>query len=243
VLTGAVTASAASARPAKALEVITNRPASTAAIAHAAQGCTNYNIPKDSKPGYAIVGEINNAYRDTKATFGYGNQADSEISVGMLEDGKWNVTGHGSVTVSNSRSASSTRTRKGPYARRISSQFQYQLSDTIVCAPYGPKYPTVKAQRWNGGFNDRKQTGTLFVCRGGINYRGGDTFNRTDSSATIWKAGGGAFGASLDVQSGFSKFVRISYKFGGSNARVHRLCGSGGRAPTDAPRIFSGKAR
>ena len=93
--------------------------------ARAAQGCVNYTVGRTQKVAWAPVGELNNAYRDTVATFTYGRKADSEFSVGVkLAGGDWEA--QGSMTVHTERSAEQTRSRRGPYARRLFSKFLFR---------------------------------------------------------------------------------------------------------------------
>ncbi len=209
----------------------------------AAQGCVNYTVGVTEKTAWAPVGELNNAYRDTVATFTYGRKADSEFSVGVkLGDGDWEASG--STTVHTDRGAEQSRSRRGPYARRLFSKFLFRKERVITCAPFGPESDVVRAVRWDGGWGSVKQRRTIRVCRTGLfPYAGGDRFATSTQAAVIFHAGVHVFGAGLDVQSGFSQYVSVEYKFGGSRHQQHWLCGPGGAPITEAARIFSGKAR
>jgi hypothetical protein len=122
-------------------------------------------------------------------------------------------------------------------------EFLFRKERVITCAPFGPQSDVVRAIRWDGSFGSVKQRGTLHVCRTGLaTYRGGDSFTTSHEAATIFNGGAHVFGAGLDVQSGFSRFVSLQHRFGGGSRR-HFLCGPRGQPVTEAPRIFSGKAR
>jgi hypothetical protein len=242
VVTGGTRARAATTHTSRQLTLRATAPYAPAG-ARAAQGCVNYTVGRTETEAWAPVGEINNAYRDTVATFTYGRKADSEFSVGVkLGDGNWEA--QGSTTVQTDRGAEQSRSRRGPYARRLFSKFLFRKERVITCAPFGPESDVVRAVRWDGGWGSVKQRGTIRVCRTGLfPYSGGDRFATSSEAAAIFHAGVHVFGASLDVQSGFSEYVSTEFKFGGSRNKRHWLCGPRGVPITDAARIFSGKAR
>ena len=102
----------------------------------------------------------------------------------------------------------------------------------------------MRAVRWDGGWGSVKQRRTIRVCRTGLTPFGGDdTFTTANAAAAIFHAGVHVFGAGLDVQSGFSQYVSLHFRFGGPHRRVHYLCGERGVPITEASRIYSGKAR
>jgi hypothetical protein len=242
VVTGGTRARAATTHTARQLTLRATTPYASAG-ARAAQGCVNYTIGRTEKEAWAPVGEINNAYRDTVATFTYGRKADSEFSVGVkVGDGDWEA--QGSTTVQNDRGAEQTRSRRGPYARRLFSKFLFRKERVITCAPFGPESDVVRAVRWDGGWGSVKQRGTIRVCRTGLTpFAGDDTFSTSNAAAVIFRAGLHVFGAGIDVQSGFSQYVSIHFRFGGSRRKAHYLCGARGVPVTEASRIYSGKAR
>jgi hypothetical protein len=202
-----------------------------------------YTVGRTEKVAWALVGELNNAYRDTVATFTYGRKADSEFSVGVkLAGGDWEV--QGSTTVHTDRGAEQSRSRRGPYARRLYSKFLFRKERVITCAPFGPESDVVRAVRWDGGWGSVKQRRTIRVCRTGLYpFHHGDGFQTSNAAAVTFRASVHVFGAGLDVQSGFSQYVSIHFRFGGPPRRVHWLCGSHGAPITEASRIFSGRAR
>ena len=137
----------------------------------------NYTVGRTEKVAWAPVGELNNAYRDTVATFTYGRKADSEFSVGVkLAGGDWEA--QGSTTVHTERGAEQTRSRRGPYARRLFSKFLFRKERVITCAPFGPESDVVRAVRWDGGWGSVKQRRTIRVCRTGLTpFRRDDSFH------------------------------------------------------------------
>ncbi len=189
-----------------------------------------------------VVGELNNAYRDTTASFSYGSQADSDIGVGVAAAGS-GFSIDGSVHVSTDNSATVSRSRRGPYGRRVLSSFRYGKYRKQFRTARCPTQTIVKAEEWNGGLYDRKQRKTLGVCPRpprSTPYYGRDRFHRASKRAVTWAGGVSVFGAGLTVRSGFSRNVQTTFEFGGSTRRLHVLCGSGGQPPTKAKRIFSG---
>lgn len=195
-----------------------------------------------SQESPTVIGELNNAYRDTTARFSYGRQADSDIGVGVSADGK-GFSASGSVHVSNENSSAVAANVRGPYARRIRSDFRYGKYRKDFYTARCPDQTIVRAEEWISGVSDRKQRGTINVCRrgdGSPSFIGGAEFQRASKRAVTWAGGVSVFGAGLTVRSGFSRNVQISFNFGGPRNRRHILCGSGGRPPTTAKRIFSG---
>jgi hypothetical protein len=192
-----------------------------------------------------VVGELNNAYRDTRSSFTYGRSADSDIGVAVAFVGG-NFSIEGSTHVSNSSGARITHPARGPYAKLVLSSFtygKYRLDyhpDSGRCKRQDKV--RVRAERWNGGVYTQPSPGrTLRVCgRHAPPYYGGDEFQRDSSSAVTWSNGVTVFGIGLSVRSGFSRFVQTLFHFGGSRRKRHVLCGDGGLPATTAYRIFSG---
>jgi len=194
-----------------------------------------------SATGPTVIGELNNAYRDTTASFSYGPQADSDIGVGVAMDGKAFSIG-GSVHVANRKPARITVSRRGPYARRVLSSFRFgkyrKRYDGETCRAS----TIVKAERWIGGVSSRRQRHTIGVCPADSpTYSGGDEFRRFGGRALTWTRAVSAFRVGLNGRSGFSRTVQTVFKFGGGPNRTHVLCGSGGRPPPSARRLFSGR--
>jgi hypothetical protein len=196
-----------------------------------------------------IIGELNNAYPDTRADFTYGERADSWVTT-KIEVGAGGFKFHGWHHVDNSREAETgKRDARGPYARRMRSNFYFEEAVVHVC-PHpgsGSTYEEVRAVRWSGGLSTRTQSGTLYVCYGGNDYPTDSFFRRASKRAVKWGPGvtlelPGGISVGLESISGFSRWVRTHYDFGSGTSR-HRLCGSGGRDETMAGRIYSGRGR
>lgn len=195
-----------------------------------------------SQSSPTVIGELNNAYRDTTARFSYGRQADSDIGVGVsVAGGPFSV--EGSVHIANDNSVSVAQNAPGRFARKILSDFRYGKYRKHFRTPRCPDQTMVKAEEWLSGISNRKQRRTINVCRRGSSspsFAGRSEFHRNTKRAVTWAGGASVFGAGLTVRSGFSRNVQTSFTFGGSTRRGHVLCGSGGRPPTTAKRIFSG---
>jgi hypothetical protein len=224
----------------------THRVPAARASAVPCQGGTNGVRTKRLK-GYkrrTIIGELNNAYKSATARFTYGQKADTQVSVGVSETGKagtWSIDG--SRHVGNSRSAEVSVPRRGPYSRRMYSNFiygKYRILAT-TCGITRVSYK-LRADKWSGGLSSRPQRRAINICTGGNNYPGrGGTFSRSSNRAVTWKRGASLLGVGLSVRSGFSQYVKTSFVFHGKGP--YRLCGSAGRPETEAGRVFSGKAR
>ncbi len=195
----------------------------------------------------AVIGELNNVYSDTRASFAYGNRADSSITVWFNADGPDGPTVDGRKTVDNqSEHQEAMNGRTGAYSRQLLSNFQfvrYFKQSWCLGLPSGEE---TRAENWIGSVDDsRKQRGTLRVCpRHNLNvtthYVPGAYFRRDRNAAVDWQGGASAFGLGFSVRSGFSKWVRLAYSFGGRNGKLHYICGSNGQPPSAAPRVFSG---
>jgi hypothetical protein len=237
------TATASATRAVESIIVTADHPRPPASIA---QGCAP---PVSTRLGgtksNGVIGEINNAYRDTSATFVYGERADTTTSVGFKPSGSSRWSLDGSVHRGTERSAEIGVIRNGPYSRKITSEFivgRYRIVDPCRPSENGQR---IKVDRWAGGWDDgRRQTGTLNVCRPGApnthKFRGTGYFERDEGRATTWSGGIEAFGVSLSTRSGFSRWVRLRFDFPRRPVRARYLCGSGGADIHRALRIFSG---
>ena len=236
--------------PSPDLKIETRPPAATAASAvHPCEdqrdvGAPKYHRRSTYKKGM-IIGELNNAYPDTRADFHYGERADSWIT-SKIDIGAGGFKFNGWNHVDNSReSKTGQRNAQGPFARRFRSNFYFEEAVIHVCpAPRaGSTYREVRALRWSGGLSSRRQAGTLGVCTGGNDYRPGSYFERSSKRAVKWSPGVSlelpGITVALESVSGFSRWVKTRFDFR-SQVRQHRLCGSGHRDETVAGRIYSG---
>jgi hypothetical protein len=239
------TATASSVRPAERIVLTADSPRRRA---RASQGCAppvSTRLGGEKSDG--VIGEINNAYRDTSASFAYGERADTTASVAFKpSSGGWSLDG--SVHRGTERENEIAVIRNGRYSRKITSEFivgRYRIVDPCRPSENGQR---IKVDRWAGGWKDgRRQTGTLNVCRPGAastqKFRGYGVFSRDDGTATTWSGGIEAFGVGLNTRSGFSKWVRLRFDFPRRpESRERYLCGSGGLDVNHAERIFSGAA-
>ena len=218
------------------------------AKASVAKGCAGV-LPQTRKlsstGGFGIIGEINNAYRDSVQSFTYGNASDTSISVMVAPEGG-GFAGKGSRTVTRGDGSEIKRSRQGVYARKILSKFVFGKYHVSRCGRDNDS-TFIRADEWAGGFRDRRQVNTVLVCPPDVadndasnTYTGDDEFHRWKNDAVTWAGGASAFGIGLDIKSGYSTTVRTDIVFGGPTTRPHIVCGSGGQAPTVAGRIFSG---
>lgn len=193
-----------------------------------------------------VVGELNNAYPDTRGSFLYESRADTSITPAFNasgDPGAWRLT-H-SVSKSNSVA---TRVGpvgvRGPYSYRVVTNFFYGKYRYDLCpAPRSAsRYYRIVPLLWDGGGGRRHQGGTLGVCTGGNDYGPNFVFSRSKNKATVWKRPVEVAGVSLSARSGFSRTVRLHYEFG-DRLRSYRLCGNGGRSERVAGRVFSGAGR
>jgi hypothetical protein len=196
---------------------------------------------------YAPIGEINNAYADTTATFSYGKTADSSISTAYQADGgkdetAWKIDG--SVYRDNTLSDDITMSLKGPVSRRVNTQFKFHVYRISGCLWENGLHVKPTKNAWAGGVVPGvKEHNTLNVCRGGQDFSGFTGFSRASGHATTFSNSFSVFGVSLGIRSGFSEHAGIHYEFGGGLNTMHRLCGSNGKDINEAPRIFSGRAQ
>lgn len=196
-----------------------------------------------------VIGEINNAYRDTNATFYYGREqsADTDFSVAVAEPSEaFEIEGENHI--GHRFGSKVTMTRRGPFSRKIVSSFRFgkyrivhhsaRCGDTLIKT-------ILKADEWAGGRRGRRnKVGSGIRVCGSVgladkeNYRGRGTFERFVNDAVTWSFGVRVLGVGFKTRSGLSKHVGIKYEFNGPGE--HWLCGSNDRPATTAGRIFSG---
>lgn len=209
----------------------------------------------DTTTGWAVVGELNNAYNDgTEAEFSYGRGGDRSTAFGIaVSVSRGSASGSFSIT-DEATVANSARVKFAPFQRRLARKMrtQFQFKRTVEereCPSTGVKdvRKTIRATGWWGGTDTAvKQPEALDKCdpRAVFGYGGGDEFMRDRTNAVRYTQGATAFGVSLTTQTSFSKNVTTEYRFGGRKGKKHYLCGQDGRTPaTTAGRIFSGARR
>lgn len=251
-------ASIATVEPPAALDLTAQTPVAGPG-ARAASGCrTMGKVTKrrlSSWPASTVVGEINNAYRDTTASFAYAQERHAESSIstaitppltGRVANVRWRL---GTRVRVNNRGGRVVVTRRGPFAGRVLTRFQYARYRVSTCGLRGENHwYVVRPEMWRGGYSTRRQRGTLNVCPAGgtsDDYKGKGSFTTTNADAETFERGVDissriGFDLSLSTKSGFSENVELHMSFG--PRRVHRLCGSDGLPAIRAPRVFSGAA-
>jgi len=197
----------------------------------------------DSQQAGTVVGEIHK-WKDTTATFSYGQTADSDIGVGVNATGSgWSLSG--TVHVSQSTSATvgwGGWAADGIFGGQLQTQFQYERRHWIN-AP-GSTYcgvESIVAVGWNGGTSvgaDVHQYDGHCDTSGGQDYKGGSFLNRDSSRAYRYYGAVNVFGVGLDAQSGYSSSVRMHWDFG-TGATNHWMCGNDGPS-TSAAIVYAG---
>jgi hypothetical protein len=201
---------------------------------------------------YTVIGEAH-VWRDQTMTWRYGKRADTDVGVGYSRDGvAWSVSG--SVHVGSSQSAeigdriSNLGDADGDFGRRYRTEFRYAKYRIRRTCPGGSgTYYRIKATRWNGGFDyydDVKHLnghcGDIYKANA-IHFEpatGNGTFSRSSEDFVNYRAAVTVFGVSLSAQSGASKWVTQSWRFGRLFPRYY-LCGDSEK-PAYAARIFAG---
>lgn len=192
-----------------------------------------------------VVGEMNMAYAGGKATFTYGQGADSDISTAVsIAHGPFEIDG--TKHVSESSTSTGSFTRKGPYARQVVGAFSYQRTKES-CMPdrFHPSRLEVHIEpvSWEGSITPgRKLPKTINHCRKNgpytVKVAPGYVFTTSTETATTWNKGVTVFGVGLHSQSGFSTQVVETLRFPKKKGKYY-LCGSDG-PPATASRIFTG---
>ncbi|MGH8992535.1 MAG: hypothetical protein ACRDZ7_13595 [Acidimicrobiia bacterium] len=174
----------------------------------------------DTKKAATVVGELNPEEDTIAATFTYGegNQADSDISIGVRSpDGNWAT--EGSHHLGNSDEGRTVK-HAGPMERlRIANNFDYHLYRTRCgnreqIVPHG----------WRGGVSSVPHL--IPDCSDPEHddkYENGSEFRRERNRGATWGGAAHVFGASLSARSGYSKQVQVVMNFG--DRPVHHVCG------------------
>lgn len=174
----------------------------------------------DTRKASTVVGELN-PEEDTIAasfTYGEGNHADSDISIGVkAPSGNWATSG--SHHLANSDQGRTVK-HAGPMERlRISNNFDYHLyrtkcGDREQIVPHG----------WRGGVSSVPHL--IPDCarsRHDDEYERNSAYHRDKNRAGTWEGAVEVFGASLSARSGYSKEVQVFMKFG--ERPTHHVCG------------------
>jgi len=186
------------------------------------------------------IGELNNAYGDTNASFDYSRGASSEIGVATSTSvGGPYVSAGFTHNVSNTDSAGVGLNRNERYGKKLLSQFEYGKYVSAYC---GSARYYWRADEWQGGLDQEGQGDTLDKCekRSPSAAHFPDThFNRERSDAETYSNAVQVGGASLSARSGFSSTVRTEFAFGKSR-KQYWVCGNKNEPPTKSGRIFTG---
>lgn len=196
-----------------------------------------------SRAKWAVIGELNNAYSDTRAVFNYGrhNHAETSFGIAVSKDNEETFSIGGETHVTNGGSLTFPEVRRR-YARKLRTKFEF-TREQIRVTPCSAWETYIRVTNWLGGSDDSvKQTKTLNVCDS--TYLGGELRGARaevySGDAVRWKRGVSVFGVYLTAKSGFSSNVGLEYRFGSTRNRYY-LCGPGGkRGYANAPRVFSG---
>jgi hypothetical protein len=200
----------------------------------------------------AVIGELNNAYKDAKARFIYTHDASTETQIAFSADGSHFGVGAGgtaSKTVAAGHSTEIDLPRIGPYSKQIRTKIEYQKVRVTSCGIQGSyrRYVVRPVSGHSAGVYEhaQKKKETLKRCSGRETYPGGGTgWQTTNSQAQTWAKGLRVFGFTASTRSGWSSAVTTGFRFNGPQGKRYALCGwsdHGEVFPADsAPRIFSG---
>lgn len=202
------------------------------------------------------VGEANNAYRDSNASFTYGRSADTNASKGISVNGGFFKLS-GGVHVGNSHSAAVSASTAGRGQLRVFTKFKYVEGRSRWCDQrYDPPRHYQRfglaPVRWIKRVRHRHQRHTLHRCprKPKLAWRRHTGFSRTHHRFKRYH-GGFSIGPSYhgwgitfngSGTSGASEFARLSMSFGGGPKR-HYVCGKHGKTAFSTHRVFSGARR
>jgi hypothetical protein len=204
--------------------------------------CPVLHYPVATRDEWAVIGELHTG-DNQRAVFEYGQKADSDISIGVSEDGThWTVSG--SAHVSTSLANSETWPELSHFGAALETRFRFTKYQYFLgCSPQ-VKWFKVKVTKWLSSgrvgedlrrFDNRC---TTTYAKYAAQFAPGQHAATHRQRAHTWDAGVTVFGASLDARSGFSKWVSAEWTFGRKNPR-YWLCGSDDDF-VSASRIFAG---
>lgn len=186
------------------------------------------------------IGELNNAYGDTRASFDYSRGASSEIGVATSTAvGGPYVSAGFTHNVSNTDSAGVGLTRAERYGKRLLSQFEYGKYVSAYC---GSARYYWRADEWQGGIDQEGQGDTLDRCetrQPSAQQAPDSRFIRNRASAETYSNAVQIGGFNATARSGFSQSVTTRFDFGRKHKR-YWVCGNKNDPPTQAGRIFTG---
>jgi hypothetical protein len=209
--------------------------------------CTQFKFAIAQDERFATIGELHTG-SDQHAYFEYGQRADSHVEVGVSSDGI-NWRGNGSVHVQTSTGSGNEAgirfNARSNFGRLLRSKFRFVKYRRILACPFVSITSfEIRATRWLGESDlgadvrqfDDQCLSTYFQFRAQF-APGTDAWRRSNRAHTF---GGGVsvFGISLDIRSGFSKWVESRWFFG-RRLNAYWLCGNNAKY-LEATRIFAG---
>ncbi len=200
------------------------------------------------------VGEANNAYRDSNASFSYGRSADTEATKGVSVHGSF-FSIAGTTHVGNSHSAAVGASTAGRGQIRVYTRFKYLEGRSRWCDYRTHKHYQrfgLAPVRWIKRVRHKHQDHTLHRCprKPILRFPKHTHFSRTHHRFKRYSQGfsiGPSFhGWGIKFHgsgtSGASEFARLHESFGG-RTRHHYVCGRHGKSAFRGHRVFSGARR
>jgi hypothetical protein len=196
-------------------------PMSHSASPQKGGGCisTSWNNTGRSWVNWTVVGELHSV-PGFKATFIYGQTADSQISIGETFNAKqtWTGNGNGSITIGNSSGATITIVQQNKWGHQIQTLFTY-AEQQFVCYPGGgtPTYRVVPTQ-WDGGVNYGADVSGSDNHRNsyGSPYYPGNQFTRSSNALYTYNAAINLGFVQLSAKSGASTNTQLNWNNIGS---------------------------
>jgi hypothetical protein len=200
-------------------------------------GCYGMKL-MDSQIGETIIGELRTPPDTLGASFVYGKQADSDISVAARGGtGPWSLSG--SHHIANASGAAVAQRAANGEHLVVRSRFIYDRYE-YFCA--GGRREKVVPREWFGDVMSEATPprGCATAPEERLGRFGSNTwFDRDKERAAEWNGAATVFGVSLSARSGYSERVHAHWDFGTDS--MHLLCGDDG-PPARASHIFAGKS-
>jgi len=194
----------------------------------------------DTWTGYTAYGEIHTA-GDMSGVLRYGTSADSDVGVGVMSGGSWDL--QGTVHVGNSRSSAIGPSRGPDWSHRVLTEMYYEKWHAW-CVDGGDEQIT--AEQWIGGWDngsdvssyDHQCDATYSAYR--TNFVGPGTWDRTSSHFVTLFGAAVPFGLiSVTAESGASTHVDLTITFTQGVNQTRVLCGNDDYI-SSAHRVFAG---